>query len=348
MKTILIVGLHLLGILAPTTAHAARRNKLIETSEPAVNASEIPPLASLLDRAGWIPTPELSGVYRVGSIFHPNGSAHTLMVRQCFEAPVAGDTYTAMEVVTQLQAGVRMGAGVVRARAEGELVKKVRFGTPIHHTIERLAMTPSKACREMLSRTDKAQQATMYAVQEVLTAEIAEQTCGKLNASGSFVGLGKAEAEFAQACAQESLDPVAVAYRVVPVSELINGWTMHDMPTTHTRATTTHPACPWGEIRSVSSTMTTLTVNGQTYDVRKHADLSKVMDIMQSCGRFEAARAFQSWRGARQFTNISFASIALYSAGIGSAIHANNRRKLTEKLLLHPDRVPSETRAKFR
>jgi hypothetical protein len=51
-----------------------------------VNAAEIPVLAGLLGKAGWTTTPELSGVFQVGRIFKDDGTGHSLMVRDCFEA----------------------------------------------------------------------------------------------------------------------------------------------------------------------------------------------------------------------------------------------------------------------
>jgi len=62
----------------------------------------------------------------------------------------------------------------------------------------------------------------MYVVKEGLFAVIAGQTCGRIGANGRLVGLGDAETETASACAQTSLDPIAVGYRIQPVSGLLN------------------------------------------------------------------------------------------------------------------------------
>ena len=59
----------------------------------------------------------------------------------------------------------------------------------------------------------------MYVVQEVLTAEIAEQTCGKVDAQGRWITAG-VSVDVAMACAQQSLLPVAVGYRIKPVVAL--------------------------------------------------------------------------------------------------------------------------------
>ncbi len=58
-------------------------------------------------------------------------------------------------------------------------------------------------------------------MRELLRAEIAEQTCGRLNAEGRIVRLGSADAAMAAACAQASLEPVGVGYRTVPLNEVL-------------------------------------------------------------------------------------------------------------------------------
>jgi len=333
----------ILGCLLPTTAVAGRANltAAMEGRGPAVNASEIPALAKLLDKAGWTPTPELSGVFKAGSIFLDDGSGHSLMVRDCFGTPATSDTYTSMELVTQLQGGVRVRAGLVSARGSGSLVKRVKFGTPVHHTLERLAMNPTPECLEMLGRATAEALGQMYAVQEVLTAQIAEQTCGRIDAKGRFVGLGSAEMELSRACMQESLEPVAVAYRRVPVSELeVVGRAVVPAPARHLAETTA--GCPWGPIQSVSTTMATLTVNGTTMDVRGQEARAGVMDTMHRCGRSEAARAFDNWRRWRRTTNITGATlVGFYPFGIGmlASVQAGKWRPYMERVLMDPGEV---------
>jgi len=201
----------------------------------------------------------------------------------------------------------------------------------------------------MLSGVRSEDLGEMYAVQEVLTAEIAEQTCGRVDASGRFVGLGKAEVELARACMQESLEPVAVAYRVVPITELGVLGSMAEPTTLSAPVSTTGADCPWGEeIKSVSSTMTSLTINGETRDVRGAVARAEIMDAMQRCGRSEAAQAFDAWRLRRRVTNISGATlVGFYPFGIGivAAIQANHQRTRMEALLLDPAAVPEHGKA---
>ena len=312
---------------------------LAQAAEPimaaSASAADIPALADLLARTGWTPTPELSGVFRPGAVFLDEGDRHTLMVRQCIEAPAAVDTYTALEVVTSLQAGVRVRGGALSARAEGELVRTVKFGVPQHHTLERLALKPTADCTARLAGAAPAARAQMYVVQEVLTAEIAEQTCGRLDAAGRFVGLGQAEGELAAACSQVSLEPVAVAYRVVPVDRL----GLAAAPLVAQPAVAGALACPWGAPQAVSSTRHALTVNGVTLDVRGHAGQTEAAQGMHACGRTEAARAFDTWRRRQRTATIAAATLVGYwpfGIGIWAQWSANRWRDRTERLLLDP------------
>ncbi len=316
---------------------ARAKPRLVPDLQPSANASDMPALADLLDRTGWLPTPELSGIFQVGSIFSSADGPHVLMLRGCFEAEASTDTYTSLDLTSQLQAGVRVRGGMGAGALEGALVKHLKFGLPEHHAMARLAMTPSAVCAERLGRLTADQRRGLYAVQEVLTAEIAEQTCGRLDASGRFVGLGGAELELARACSQVSLEPVAVAYRVVPLADL----SFPDPPASDLPATGL-PAlegCPWGRIQTVSSSMTTLTINGETRGVRGIEARSAISADLQRCDRAEAARAFDLWRAHRRATNIAGATLVgfwPFGIGIYTAWNAGNWRERMEQLLLDP------------
>ena len=78
-------------------------------------------------------------------------------------------------------------------------MKKVKFGASTHVTVDRSGLAPTEACASQLAALPRATVDASCVVQEVLKAEIAEQTCGRVDASGRFVGL--AEAEYARACA---------------------------------------------------------------------------------------------------------------------------------------------------
>jgi formylglycine-generating enzyme required for sulfatase activity len=189
---------------------------------PAASASEIPALANLLAKAAWTPTPELSGVFKAGSIFEATAIGHRPLATNCFAAQPEESTYTAAEIVSSLQAGVSVGGPLASGGAYAGIVKKVKFGTPTQVSIPGMDLELSKACEDKLKKLPMSRIQSAYVVQEVLKAEISEQTCGKVDGRGSFVGLGSAEAEYAAACAQSSLEPVAVGYRTVPLADLLH------------------------------------------------------------------------------------------------------------------------------
>ncbi len=195
------------------------------TGRPSASAADIPELERLLEDAGWTPTPELSGAFKVGHVFRPTELGHRTVIEACFDIEPSVNTYTAAELVTSLQTGVRlrMGAGSVGSR--GAIERKVRFGTPSHVLIPELALQPTEACAAQLQQAVVRgwNLSEMYVVQEALIASIDEQTCGRIDSTGRFVGLGEAEGELAQACSQSSLEPVTVGYRTVPVSDLMGG-----------------------------------------------------------------------------------------------------------------------------
>ena len=203
---------------APSAPVESRMGRPSDRAQLAANAADLPALAALLKRAGWQPTPELSGTFQPGRVY--SAGEHRLQIDDCFDAAIQRSTYTSAEVVTHLQAGVSVGLGAIRG--QGELVKRLRFGAPEHLAMPALKMSPTSACLDTLR--DSAAQgldlSSLYVVQEVLLAEIAEQTCGRIDARGRIVGLAAADASLSVACAQQSLEPVAVAYRTLPLSRL--------------------------------------------------------------------------------------------------------------------------------
>lgn len=182
-------------------------------------ASEVPALEKILRSGNWEPTPEMSGRYAVGTILDTSTGDHRIMAANCFEQKALVAPYVGAEVVASMQAGVSMPLG--RGKAGGELVKKVKFGTPTTESLERLYMKLTPTCSQLLGELPPENLAQMYIVQEVLKADIAEQTCGSLDASGRIVGLGSVDASFSQACSMESLEPIAVGYRTLPLAELL-------------------------------------------------------------------------------------------------------------------------------
>lgn len=212
-------------------AHAGARNDVSEAAKaairetsaigPAASAADIPALSKLLKQAGWTPTPELSGVFRPGSIFALIGDSHALLAADCISGAPQENTYTSAEMVSSMQAGVSVRAGLGSAGVSGGVIKKVKFSTPVHLSLPILDFQLTSACFGRLEALSQAQREQAYVVREVLRAEIAEQTCGRINAEGRMVGLGSADAELTAACAQASLEPVGVGYRTVPLNVLL-------------------------------------------------------------------------------------------------------------------------------
>jgi len=170
-----------------------------------------------------------------------------------------------------------------------------------------------------------------------------EQRCGRLDASGRFV-VASADASLEQVCSQESLKPVAVAYRSVAVQELkmpeIPPKVVQAPPTMTPKvaaASTSDKECHWGEITSVHTSMSSMTLNGQMMDVRGVEQQAWVTTELQRCGHLEAAEAFNAWRGSRRTTNIACATIVgcyPFGVGIWSAVKAKQHRLQMEQLLL--------------
>ncbi len=206
-------------------ADQAARQALQEASErgPAVSASEIKPLARLLEKAGWEPTPELSGVFQPGAIFQVTGASHALVARaeDCVAASPQENPYTSADLVSSMQAGVSVTAGAGSAGIGGQSVKTVRFGAPVQSSLPILDLRLEPDCIEKLRLLSEEQRAASYVVREVLRAVIAEETSGQLNAEGRVVGLGGADAGYAASSNQSSLEPVAVGYRKVPLDDLL-------------------------------------------------------------------------------------------------------------------------------
>ena len=196
----------------------------VDTSDQGRAGGDIPVLDQVLAAAGWTATPELSGAFHVGDIFD---GRHQWQAGSCFESESRTSTYTETEMISQFQAGVRT-SGALKvmsgASAGGGIVKQIKFGTPSHIALPGMGLQLSEMCRWSLDGlVDKGQDLSdWYVIKEVLSAEITEQTCGRIDASGRFSALGTAEAEMALACSRSSLEPVAVAYRTIPIHELLD------------------------------------------------------------------------------------------------------------------------------
>ena len=89
--------------------------------------------------------------------------------------------------------------------------------------------------------------------------------------------------------------------------------------------------CPWGtRVESASATMTTVTVDGETFQVRGKNRVAFI-ETLRTCGEDEAARAFQRWRFYRRLTNATAVGgvflLPLWAVTAGSAIAAHPARE---------------------
>jgi hypothetical protein len=229
MTRIAPIPLLLFTLLTCLPAHARRGSRRGEEASPApgpaANAGEIPALDRLLERTGWQPTPEMTGAFEAGFVFSDTSLGHQIVADDCLDTVPIESSYTSAEMVTNLQSGVQVRVGVGNIGGSAGIVKKVKFGVPVHASIPTLKLHLTDACRTALLQADRSGHLDLtstYVVKEVLRAEITEQTCGHIDASGSFVSLGQASAELSMACAQHSLEPVAVAFRTIPIRKLLD------------------------------------------------------------------------------------------------------------------------------
>ena len=99
--------------------------------------------------------------------------------------------------------------------------------------------------------------------------------------------------------------------------------------------------CRWPAIETVSATMTTMTINGQTISVHGPAQWLGVQADLQTCGHFRAARELERWRRARQGVNTCVLltaptlGVSLWAGAPAFGITANERRERMVMALLN-------------
>lgn len=201
----------------PADAQAVRRR-----SKQAEEPPPVPDLEEVLRTAGWSITPEMSAAYsQPGDIFD-GGNSLIKKGEDCFAAKVHEGAYASMEVNRSLESGVRMKVMVGSGRVGVGLTKKLVFDTPTHRQIARLDLVPTPACHGAIeaARARGMPVDTWFVVTEALSAVVQKQECGQFSVEGgSFVV--SADVAVQQACAQTSLEPVAVAYKTVPLVSIM-------------------------------------------------------------------------------------------------------------------------------
>ena len=68
-----------------------------------------------------------------------------------------------------------------------------------------------------------------------------------------------------------------------------------------------HDSCPWSGDVWATATMTTVTVDGETYPVQGQFARTEFHELLVACGAAEAALQFTRWRDARTVTNATAA-----------------------------------------
>jgi len=182
----------------------------------------LPDVEQMLTQAGWTMTPEMAALYsRPGDIL---SESNVLQISgpNCFEAEVEEGAFATMEVTRSMSAGVRARVKVVNVRGGVALEKKIIFDTPVTRRIAELSLVPTSECADKL-RAAQARGKDLsgwYVITESLSAVIQQQQCGSYDAeAGTF--LVSADASVQQACAQTSLEPVAVAFKTMRVLSLM-------------------------------------------------------------------------------------------------------------------------------
>mgnify|MGYP001582526746 CR=1 FL=1 len=99
-----------------------------------------------------------------------------------------------------------------------------------------------------------------------------------------------------------------------------------------------HAGCKLGHIKDVTSTMTTVTINGAVHNVRGTANRKAFAAQLDACGKDDAADAFNAWRQARRGVNASAAIglTVLWPAlilTVADAAVANTQRQRMEAAL---------------
>ena len=182
----------------------------------------VPTLAEVLKKAGWEPAPELTGNRHVGDLYRIVGARHVFQADSCIAAPPRRSAYTESELVMSISAGVRLDLGAASVSGGAGLVQKVKFSTPEHVQLPALAVALAPDCEKAIELAVGPEKvlSDWYVVTEVLSAMVTETTCGRVDATGRFVGLGAVGTEYAAACSQRSMEPVVIAFQRVPLSEV--------------------------------------------------------------------------------------------------------------------------------
>ncbi len=185
-----------------------------------VGGEAVPELKAVLESAGWTMTPEWTDAYNPGDIYYRNN-----MVWEkgsvCFEAKPISSEYSSMEVSRSLETGVALDAVVKGVRAGIQVSKKVVFDTPKLRQITGRGLRVKADCLKSLGEAKGRGEdlSTYQVVVSVLSARIQKQQCGSYDAKAKLFRIS-GDLVVTNACNVGTDVPVAVAYKMMPVTQL--------------------------------------------------------------------------------------------------------------------------------
>ena len=183
-------------------------------------------LKAALEAAGWTLTPDRAATYAVGNIYDAARNAPVVFSRDCYASlsPNEG-AFTQAEVISAMKAGGKVPLGVARLRAKGMQYKQLTYAEPFVSEASVMQLErPTDDCVTYLQRKQSSEDISgWFVVQAVLSAMVNERLCRELEAGAGVVGVGELEAGLSQECVEESEGHVAVAFKTIPVADLLGG-----------------------------------------------------------------------------------------------------------------------------
>jgi len=172
----------------------------------------------------------------------PTLEGHRTVIEGCFDAEVVSNAYMATEIRSALETGVGIRVSLSRLSGGGAYIRKVRFDTPMHLVLPEAGLVPTEDCRSNLenAQRDGLDIETAYVIQEVLSGELLSEAMGRIDGKGQFAVLGDVEVHLETANTQASPEPLAVAFRVRPLGDVVGDWVVSSTPSSG--AAQLHPA----------------------------------------------------------------------------------------------------------
>lgn len=180
--------------------------------------SDAPPvLDDVLREAGWTIPPERSSTYAAGDIYDMSTHSKVALREQCFDALPNEGEYTSAKVVQSLEASAKLRLGVVRVKGRSVRYTKRTYAEPYLSEMPLISLMLNEECAGILRRWDLTDVQVLTAV---LSAEVKEESCTSLKGGVAVMWFG-GDAAVSQSCDQESEGHVTVAYKALPLKDLL-------------------------------------------------------------------------------------------------------------------------------